>query len=270
MPKAYIRPMFALKDKYVLITGASSGIGEALAMEAAKQGAKLLLAARRLPELERVKAACLKSTNWCEVIQLDLADEKSIEAAAQRATSLIPQLDVLVNNAGISQRARASTASFESEKQLMQVNYFGPVYLTKLLFPHFAPQAGLVITSSVVGLFAFPTRSTYSASKHALHGYFNTMALEEADRLQVTIACPGRINTPISYSAITDSGKAHGQMDQGQANGIPADLCAQKIWKAFQNKKNLVLVARGEKLLYWFSKFIPPLYRKISRKVSPL
>lgn len=270
MPKAYIRPMFALRDKYVLITGASSGIGEALAREAAKQGAKLILAARRLPELERVKAACLSHTAWCEVLSLDLSSEASIEKAAEQVKRMVPQLDVLVNNAGISQRARASTASFESEKQLMQVNYFGPVYLTKLLFPHLAPKAGLIITSSVVGLFGFPTRSTYSASKHALHGYFNTMALEEADRLQVTIACPGRINTPISYSAITDSGQAHGQMDQGQANGIPADVCAQKIWKAFRDGKNLVLVARGEKLLYWFSKFIPPLYRKISRKVSPL
>jgi short-subunit dehydrogenase len=176
----------------------------------------------------------------------------------------------LVNNAGISQRARASQASFESEKQIMQVNFFGPVYLTKLLFPHLAPQAGIIITSSVVGLFGFPTRSTYSASKHALHGYFNTMAIEERERLNITIACPGRINTPISFSAVTGEGKAHGQMDQGQANGIAADVCARKIWSAYHARKPLVLVAKGEKLLYWFSKYIPPIYRYISSKVSPL
>jgi short-subunit dehydrogenase len=103
-----------------------------------------------------------------------------------------------------------------------------------------------------------------------LHGYFNTMAIEERARLQVTIACPGRINTPISLSAIDGSGQAHGQMDQGQANGIPAEVCARKIWSAYRSGKTLVLVARGEKLLYWFSKYIPPLYRYISSKVSPL
>lgn len=262
--------MTQLKGKYVLITGASSGIGEALAEEAAAQGAYLILAARRLSELERVKEACLQKTSWCEVVSLDLSQESSIEKTAKAVKQLVPQLDILVNNAGISQRARAATASFESEKHIMQVNYFGPVYLTKLLFPHLAAQAGVIITSSVVGLFGFPTRSTYSASKHALHGYFNTMALEERARLKITIACPGRINTSISLSAVTDEGKAHGQMDQGQANGIPADRCARRIWSAYHAGKPLILVAKGEKLLYWFSKFIPPLYRLISSKVSPL
>lgn len=262
--------MAHLKGKYVLITGASSGIGEALAIDAAQQGAFVLLAARRLDALERVKQLCLQHTSWCEVVSLDLADERSIELAAEAVKSLIPQLDILVNNAGISQRARAATASFASEKHIMQVNFFGPVYLTKLLFPHFSPQAGIIITSSVVGLFGFPTRSTYAASKHALHGYFNTMAIEERNRLKITIACPGRINTPISFSAVTDDGQAHGKMDQGQANGIPADRCARKIWSAYRAGKPLVLVAKGEKLLYWFSKFMPPVYRLISSKVSPL
>jgi short-subunit dehydrogenase len=262
--------MSLLQGKYVVVTGASSGIGEALALEAASKGARLILAARRLEELERVKKACLQQTDWCEVVALDLSQEASVATAAAAIRELTPQIDILVNNAGISQRARASQASFESEKHIMQVNFFGPVYLTKLLFPHFASQAGMIITSSVVGLFGFPTRSTYSASKHALHGYFNTMAIEERERLKITIACPGRINTPISFSAVTGEGKAHGQMDQGQANGIPADVCARKIWSAYQAGKPLVLVAKGEKLLYWFSKYIPPLYRYISSKVSPL
>jgi dehydrogenase/reductase SDR family protein 7B len=259
-----------MQGKYVVITGASSGIGAALALHAARAGASLVLAARRIQALEEVKKSCLQHTSWCEVVALDLADEQSVVAAASQIKTLVPHLDVLVNNAGISQRARASEASFESEKYLMQVNYFGPVYLTKLLLPHFAPKAGIIITSSVVGLFGFPTRSTYAASKHALHGYFNTMALEEAERLQITIACPGRINTPISYSAVTSDGKQHGQMDQGQAQGIPAELCAQKMWDAFFSGKSLVLVARGEKLLYWFSKYLPSFYKYISRKVSPL
>ncbi|MFN3529102.1 MAG: SDR family NAD(P)-dependent oxidoreductase [Bacteroidia bacterium] len=262
--------MSNLKGKYVVVTGASSGIGEALALDAAKAGARLILCARRLDALQQVKEACLKFTDWCEFVQLDLANEASIEQASAHIIGLAPQLDVLVNNAGISQRARATEASFESEKHIMQVNFFGPVLFTKLLFPHMAPKAGIIITSSVVGLFGFPTRSTYSASKHALHGYFNTMAIEERGRLQITIACPGRINTPISFSAVKGDGSVHGQMDEGQAKGIRADVCAKKIWKAYARGKSLVLVARGEKLLYWFSKYIPPLYRYISSKVSPL
>ena len=254
----------------MLITGASSGIGEALALDAAKQGAQLILAARRLDMLETVKARCLEYTSWCHVVELDLSNEQQIKTAAAKIDQLCSRIDVLVNNAGISQRAFAREADFESEKHIMQVNFFGPVLLTKLLFPKLIAPAGIIITSSVVGLFGFPTRSTYAASKHALHGYFNTLAIEERGKVQVTIACPGRINTPISYSAVTASGKAHGQMDQGQANGIPADVCARKIWAAYHRKKNLVLVARGEKLFYWFSKYIPPVYRYISSKVNPL
>jgi len=265
-----VSSMSLLLGKYVVITGASSGIGEAMALHAASQGACLILAARRVEELERVKKVCLRHTDWCEVVALDLSQEASVVAAAATMRQLTPHIDILVNNAGISQRARATQASFESEKHIMQVNFFGPVYLTKLLFPHFAPKAGIIITSSVVGLFGFPTRSTYSASKHALHGYFNTMAIEERECLRITIACPGRINTPISYSAVTGEGVAYGLMDQGQANGIPADVCARKIWSAYQAGKSLVLVAKGEKLLYWFSKYLPPLYRYISSKVSPL
>lgn len=257
--------------KYIVITGASSGIGKALALELAAQKARLVLLARRLPELEEVKKKCLIYTDFCEVVSLDLAQSDSIINAAATVKSKVPHIDLLINNAGISQRGAARDTLFETEKQLMQVNFLGPIQFTKELFPHFNPAgSGIIIISSVVGLFGFPTRSTYSASKHALHGYFNTLAIEETGKIQVLIACPGRINTPISYSAVEANGQAHGKMDPGQANGIAADVCARQILKAYQRKKPLILIAKGERLLYWFSKFVPPLYRLISRKISPL
>ncbi len=257
--------------KYVVITGASSGIGKALALELAKQKARLVLLARRLPELEEVKLSCLTMTDYCEVIGMDLAESTSISTAASKIKALLPSVDLLINNAGISQRGSARATLFETEKLIMQVNFLGPVQFTKELFPHFNPKgAGIIIISSVVGLFGFPTRSSYSASKHALHGYFNTLAIEETGKIQLLIACPGRINTPISYSAVEANGEAHGKMDPGQANGIPADVCARQILKAYSRKKPLILIAKGERLLYWFSKFVPPVYRLISRKISPL
>lgn len=263
--------MEKLAQKYIIITGASSGIGKALALELAKQKARLVLLARRLPELEAVKKSCLAFTDFCEVVSMDLAESESITQAAVLAKNMVPQVDLLINNAGISQRGSARETLFETEKQLMQVNFLGPVQFTKELFPHFNPAgSGIIIISSVVGLFGFPTRSTYSASKHALHGYFNTLAIEETGKIQVLIACPGRINTPISYSAVEANGEAHGKMDPGQANGIPADVCARQILSAYQRKKPLILIAKGERLLYWFSKFVPPVYRLISRKISPL
>jgi len=259
------------QQKYVVITGASSGIGKALALELAKNQARLVLLARRMNELEAVKQLCLAHTDFCELVSLDLANPESVTTAANSVQQVVPQIDILINNAGISQRGSARETSFETEKHIMQVNFLGPIQFTKSLFPHFnAAGSGIVVISSVVGLFGFPTRSTYSASKHALHGYFNTLAIEETGKIQVVIVCPGRINTPISYSAVEANGEAHGKMDPGQANGIPADVCARQILKAYVNKKPLVLIAKGERLLYWFSKFVPPLYRLISRKISPL
>jgi short-subunit dehydrogenase len=258
-------------QQYVVITGASSGIGKELAIQLSQQGARLILLARRTDLLEEIKQSCLKHTDFCTAISLDLAEDTSIRQAANAVINSCPQIDVLFNNAGISQRSKAIDTLFETEKRIMQVNYFGPVLFSKLLFPHLnKTHSGIVITSSVVGLFAFPSRSTYAASKHALHGYFNTLALEENDWLRILIVCPGRINTPISLSAVGADGSAHGQMDPGQANGIAVAECVKKMLSAYQKNKKLVLIARGERLLYWLSKYIPSLYRFISQKISPV
>jgi short-subunit dehydrogenase len=255
----------------IVITGASSGIGEALAKEAARRGHPLILLARRLDELDRVAGLCLdQGSPRCQTLHLDLANNDSIQNCAQQILALGWPLYGLVNNAGVSQRSTARNADAESELRLMQVNYLGPVRLTKLLITALPPGGGILVVSSVVGLFPFPQRSSYSAAKHALHGYFETMALEEQGRLQICIACPGYIRTNISLHALSQSGQPHNTMDQGQMNGIPADLCAARIWQAWHSGKRMILVARQEKILWRLYRFLPPLFRRIALRVSPV
>jgi len=255
----------------IVITGAGSGIGEALALEAARRGHPLILAARRLDELNRVASLCLaKGSPRCQTLHLDLANNDSIENCAQQILALGWPLNGLINNAGISQRSTARNADADSELQLMQVNYLGPVRLTKHLLPALPSRGGILVISSVVGLFPFPQRSSYAASKHALHGYFETMALEEHGRLQICIACPGRIRTQISLNALSESGQPHNTMDPGQLDGIPAERCAALVWQAWRSGKGMILVARQEKILWWLYRYLPPLFRRLALKVSPV
>ena len=255
----------------IVITGASSGIGEALALEAARRGHPLVLLARRQDELERVARLCRDlGSRRCHALHLDLGDNASIEDCAQQILALDLPLHGLINNAGISQRSTARNADADSELHLMQVNYLGPVRLTKRLLPSLQNGGGILVISSVVGLFPFPQRSSYAASKHALHGYFETMALEEKSRLRVTIACPGRVRTNISLNALASDGRSHNTMDPGQVGGLDPAHCARVIWTAWKAGRGRVLVARGEKILWWLYRFIPPLFEKLALRVSPV
>jgi short-subunit dehydrogenase len=153
----------------------------------------------------------------------------------------------------------------------MEINFFAPVSLTKHLLPHFQQrQSGhVIVVSSMAGLMGFPLRTAYSAAKHALHGYFETLQVEHTiPGFHITIVSPGRVNTPISLNALTGTGSLHGQMDKGQQNGIPVAVCASRILTAIERKKKHVIIARNEKLLWWLRKFVPPLYYAIARKAG--
>ncbi len=257
------------KGKNIVITGGSSGIGAALALEFAKLGANLLLIARNEERLNSVSLQCKQYGVKCDYLIADFSKPTAADEIKTAFLGVMPQIDVLVNNAGISQRATGFETTPETARAIMEVNYFGPVFLTQSLQPYFnKQQSAIVVISSVVGLFGFPLRTSYSASKHALHGYFGSLRLETKDNPSVLIVCPGRINTPISVSAVTGDGKQHGQIDAGQANGIPADVCAKKIIGGLKSGKKLMLVAKGERLLYFFSKYMPFLYYYISKKIS--
>ncbi|NSL88740.1 SDR family oxidoreductase [Chitinophaga solisilvae] len=256
-------------DKVILITGASSGIGRELALLLAKEKARLILAARKLPALEAVQQECLQLTPHCAVLVMDITDEGAVTAGAAKALTFFGKIDVLVNNAGVTQRSKLIDTPVSAVRQLMDVNFFGPVMLTKALLPHFREQqqGQIIVISSMAGLMGYPWRSGYNAAKHALQGYFETLQTEQPiPALYTTIVCPGRIQTPITYSAITATGEPFGKMDPGQAQGIPADVCARRILRGMRRKRKQILIARAERLLLWFKRFFPPLFYVIARK----
>lgn len=260
------------QNKIIWITGASSGIGQALAQEWSKNNTQLILSGRNIEKLEEVKNLCEVNGSKCFVVKLDLTDSESIKKAAELVKKEYKIIDILVNNGGISQRSMSIETPMEVDRKIMETNFFGSVALTKEVLPIMVKNGGgrIVVISSVVGKFGFPLRTAYSASKHALQGYFESLRAEMTpDNIKVTMVSPGRINTNISLNAIDKEGQNHGVMDTGQANGMPVQVCALKIIKAVKRDKKDILVGRKELLMVFFRKFIPSLYYKMASKVKP-
>lgn len=221
-------------NKVIWITGASSGIGEACAYLFAKEGAKLILTALEKDKLLEVKAKCIGIGGNCEILPYNLSDTNGIDKLVENALSFFGSIDVLYNNAGISQRAKTGDTLFEVDKKIMDVNFFAPVKITKLLLPKMIEQGGatIAVTTSISGRFGFPLRSSYSSSKHALYGFFETLQAEYYDEnIRVVIVCPGRVKTNISFYALEKDGKQHSKMDAGQSGGVTTNQAAKKLSK---------------------------------------
>jgi len=258
------------EGKVIWITGASSGIGEALAYGWSKYGAHLILSARRENELERVKAACAHS-ECCTIAPLDLSRQEDIEAMADRMLQQFGSIDILVNNGGISQRSLVIETDVSVDRRIMEVDYFSGVILTKKLLPAMLAKGSghIVAISSIVGMFGFPLRSAYSAAKHAMHGFYETVWAElHTQGIRVTVVCPGRILTSVSLHALTKDGTPHGEMDHAQTNGITAETCARKIIKAVRKNKKEVYIGKKDLLMIYFKRYIPWLYYKLVSKVK--
>jgi short-subunit dehydrogenase len=259
------------ENKTVIITGASSGIGKALAEGIASKGTILILAARRLEELERTKAICEAKGATCDVQFLDISDPTSIKEFADNVGFKHVKVHLLINNAGISQRSQAEETPLEVDRKIMEVNFFGQVNLTKSLWPFLlkAEQANIVLISSVVGTFGFPQRSAYSASKHALEGFFESWLLENKHtHIHFTTVSPGRIKTNISFSALKSDGTPHATMDEGQAKGISAEDCAKKIIHGILKNRRKIYVAKGEMVLVILRKIFPFVYFRLVKKLK--
>lgn len=259
-----------LKNKVVWITGASSGIGEALAIELAKAGNKLILSARREEELNRVKANCDKRSS-IQILPLDLTESDTLKAKTEAAISFFGLVDLIIHNGGISQRSLAADTDTSVDRRIMDVNYFGTIELTKHLLPYFKKQGSghLAIVSSLVGKFGTPYRSGYAASKHALHGFFDSLRAEVYDdNIKVTIVCPGFIHTNVSINALTEKGEKLNEMDQAQANGMPVATFAKKMIRAIEKEKSEVYIGGKEKYGVLVKRFIPSLFNLLVRKAS--
>jgi dehydrogenase/reductase SDR family protein 7B len=237
-----------LSNKTIWITGASSGIGEALAKQLSALGANLILSARRMEVLEKVKASCAFPDN-IHLVQLDLKDHGSFDEKTEDAIAAFGQIDILINNGGISQRSLVKETSLDVDKELMNVNYFGTIGLTKSLLPHMLEGGSghFVAVTSVTGLFESPYRSGYAASKHAIHGFYDSMRAElEDEGIKVTLCAPGFVRTNVSINAVTGDGSKLGKMDDAQAKGISAETCAKGIIKAIKKQKRVVYIGKEE------------------------
>lgn len=264
--------MISLSNKNIWITGASSGIGEACAYLLAKENANLILTALEEDKLTEVKQKCESIGGKCEILPYDLSDIEGIDDLVKKALAFFGKIDIMYNNAGISQRGNAGDTLFDVDKKIMDVNFFAPVKITKLLLPQMLENGSgtLVVTTSIAGRFGFPLRSAYSSSKHALYGFFETLHAEYYDKnIRVVLVCPGRVKTNISFYALEKDGKQHSKLDAGQAGGITTIAAARKIVKAIKKQKPEVLVGSKELLMVYIKRFFPNLSRRLVRKIKP-
>lgn len=252
----------------VWITGASSGIGEAVARGFAARGARVLLSARRESELTRVAQALGERAH---VLPLDLEDTASLGDKAIRALAEVGPIDIMVHNGGISQRSRAIDTRVEVDERIMRVNYLGAVALTKGLLPSMVERrrGHFVVISSLVGRIGTPLRSGYSASKHALHGFFDSLRAEHHDDgLRVTLICPGFVRTAVSVNALTGDGSPQGTMDTKTAGGITPEACASRILRAVDRAEEEVNVGGWETIAVPVRRFFPRVYSRLIRNTK--
>ncbi|WBX71443.1 SDR family oxidoreductase [Tenacibaculum retecalamus] len=261
----------SLKNKVFWITGASSGIGKSLAIELSNYDVNLILSSRNKNTLEEVRNVC-KNPSKVKIVTLDLEKYENMKPKVDKAMLCFGTIDVLVNNGGISQRSLVKNTDVFVDKRLMDVNYLGTVALTKALLPYFIKnKAGhFVITTSIVGKIGTPLRSSYAATKHALHGFFDSLRAEHySDNISVTLVCPGFVTTNVSKNALTGDGTPQNKMDSATENGIDPDRFAKLMLKAIKNKREEVYIGGAkERLAVYVKRFFPKILSKMIRKLS--
>jgi NADP-dependent 3-hydroxy acid dehydrogenase YdfG len=222
----------------VWITGASSGIGEALALQFAQAGSKLALSARRENELQRVKDLCLQAgAQDVLVVPLDVTDEAAMPGAVEQVRTAIGPIDMLINNAGLSQRSKCIDTEMAVYRQIFEVDVIGQIALTKAVLPGMLAQGSghIAITSSVAGKVGAPHRTGYCAAKHAVMGFFDALRAEvHAQGIRVTTITPGFIRTMVSDNALKGDGTRFDRTDSNIAKGMDVDECAKVIMKGFR------------------------------------
>lgn len=250
--------MNAINGKVVWITGASSGIGEALAYELARRNCKLILSARNIKALESVKSKC--SNTEIIILPFDLVDFEYAKNNVEKAIVAFGKIDILVNNGGVSQRSLIVETDFEVDKKLIEVDYLGTVALTKALLPHFIKnkKGHFVTVTSLMGKFGSPYRSGYCGAKHALHGFFDVLRMEhQKDNIKVTLVCPGFIQTNVAKNALTADGSKQNIDDEATQNGMPTSVFAKKFVKAVESNTFEAYIGGKEIMGVYLKRFFP-------------
>ena len=260
--------MIEFNGKTVWITGASSGIGKALALKISTLKANIVLSSRNKEELENVAKQC-KDEPY--ILPLDLEKPEAFEKATQLVVKKYGSIDLLINNGGISQRSEASQTSIDVDRKLMEINYFGTIGLTKSVLSIMQKQQkGHIVTiSSLSGKFGFFLRSAYAASKFAQLGFFESLRLEEEkNNIDISMVFPGFVNTDISKNALSGNGFQYGLKDQNQQNGISPEKCAQDIINGIIDNKHEIFTGGKEIWMVKIKRFFPKLFHKIIKKQS--
>jgi dehydrogenase/reductase SDR family protein 7B len=257
--------------KVAWITGASSGIGEALVYQFVKSGAKVIASSNDPTGLERVRKNCGDLGGMVSTVPFDLSDTGGIDKIAEEQVKALGKIDYLLNIGGISQRARIEETPMWLDRKIFEINYFGTIALTKALLPHMISRKSghILATSSITGRFGFPLRSAYSASKQALHGFFETLYLEnKANNIRTSVIIPGRVRTQISFHALNSEGMEHGKMDEGQASGLTPEKAAEIIIRGLIRNKREILVGKGELTMLYIRRLCPWLFFRIADKIK--
>jgi dehydrogenase/reductase SDR family protein 7B len=254
------------------ITGASSGIGEAFAQELCRQGHQVILTARNEAKLKEVQAS-LPHPERAQILPLDLSQLNSIPEAVKKAWDCFKSIDVVILNAGLSQRSLVRETSFEVYRQIMEVNYFANVALTQSLLPYFMDknQGQFVVISSLVGKFGTPYRSGYAASKHALHGFYDSLRAElmsEEKNISITIVCPGFVATDISYNALGSSGDKTGVYDENNSQGLSPQEFARLALRTIDQKKFEAYIGGRETIGVLMKRLFPNYFTKLIAKAK--
>jgi len=249
-----------MKDKVVVITGASSGIGRALAIEFASKGARLALGARRTELLEELRTE-LPETELL-LVKTDVSQEDDCRNLIEETIQHYGKMDVLINNAGISMRAIFEEVDLKVIRQLMDVNFYGTVYCSKYALPHLLKSQGsLVGVISIAGYVGLPGRTGYSASKFAIRGFLDTVRIENLKKgLHVLVAAPGFTASEVRKSALTNDGSEQGESPRNESKMMTAEECARQIVRAVEKRKReLILTFTEGKLTVFLGKFFPAL-----------
>lgn len=257
------------QNKTIVITGASSGIGKALVMELASIECTLFIGARSVDKLELLKQELTGQPAEVIPFHMDLSEGASLEKAVLELQRHTKHIDVLINNAGISQRGYAAETEFEVVERIMNTNYRGTVLFTSrcngLLNQAADPQ--IIVNISVVGEYGFPLRSAYAASKHALKGYFQSYQLEP-NVPKISLVFAGGVQTNISKNALNAKGEPNNKAETRIDKGVTAEKTASRILKGSAKYKKNIFIGWREVLLLYISRYSPMLYRKIARNVN--
>lgn len=258
-----------LSGKVVLITGASSGLGEALAHVYYCCGCRLILISRRKDELQRVKDTLMNvhytvPTHPPVILPLDLTQINSVNSEVAKVLTIHGRVDILINNAGISYRGEVENTDIEVYNKVMLINYIAQVAMTKAVLPSMMEQKSghIIFVSSVQGKMAIPYRSAYAASKHALQAWSDSLRAEVAEKnIKVTVISPGYIQTSLSLNALTESGQKYGVMDETTQQGFPAKDVAEEILKSMLNGcKDVTISTASPKIAILIRTLFPSLY----------